>query len=449
MKKNKIVISTVVWGKEYLKIFSNYCLKSLLFSGNVNSKTFNKESIFFIFTERKNLATITKNKYYLILKKIIRIKFKFIKINNNKYETVTKYQKIILDYCQKEKGIFIHIYPDSILNKNYIKNCLKKINYGYKLILCPGPLINLEDYIYNSGKYSIQENLHNFYKRFLYYSYSNNIHIYKFKKDFLFKCFHCHIAAADLNGINTNISNTLDEDLISKYSNPSQIYYSKNREDIGIVSLESALTERGVNYNINIKKQLKINDKEYILALFKNKNQYEIRNFILCNFSTSKNNNSNKSIIIINQLLYSIIIKYLKNINIKIVTSKKKNMVNFFQYYDHKKFEYYLDLSQIRKKREEMHKIDNINIVTQNIFDVLHNKKNSFYIYIAFVVLMFLPIIVQRNFLNLIKKYKLSKFDANALPIYEYLAFFNYNEVSKIVLLKFYLKTILKKLKII
>jgi hypothetical protein len=353
-----------------------------------------------------------------------------------------------LDYCQKEKGIFIHIYPDSILNKDYIKNCLKKINYGYKLILCPGPLINLEDYIYNSGKYSIQESLHNFYKRFLYYSYSNNIQIYKFKKNFLFKCFHCHIAAADLSGINTNISNTLDEDLISKYSNPSQIYYSKNREDIGIVSLESALTERGLNYNINIKKELKINDKEYILALFKNKNQYEIRNFILCNFSTNKKNNV-KLIIKINKILNSIIIKYLKSVNVKTVKSKKKNMLNFFQYYDHKKFEYYLDLNKIRKKREEIHKIDNINIVTQNIFDILHNKKNSFYIYVAFVILMFSPITAQRNVLNLIKKYKFYKFNPKSLPVYEYLAFFNYNEVSKIILLKFYIKTILKKFSII
>ena len=450
MNKNKIVLSTVFWGDEFLKIFSNYCLKSLLLEGNIYSKKFNKESIFLIFTEKKNIEAIKKNKYYLIIKNKIKVVFKVIRIENvNKYEIVTKYQKIILNFCKKKKGIFIHIYPDSILEKNYIKNCLKKINQGYKLILCPGPLINLEDYIYNSGKYTIEKNLHNFYRRFLYYSYTNNIQIYRLEKHYLFKCFHCHIAAADLNGIDTNIKSTLDEDLISKYSNISQIYYSKNKDDIGIISLESILTERGLNYNINIRKELNINDKKYILALLNNKTEYEIRNFFLGNFSTSKNYKLIKLVKKSNKLFYSIINKYLKSLNIKTNKSKKDNMIKFFQYFDIAKFEALLNLNQIKKSKEDLHKINNIITVTENIFKVLHNKKISFYIYFGFVILIFLPIDMQRYLINMLKKYKLSNYDRNSLPVYEYLAFFNYNQVPKIFLLKFYIKTIFKKIKII
>ena len=87
---------------------------------------------------------------------ILFLYWKIYKFSNKetKYVTLLKYQNKSLEFAKKVKyDLYSFIYPDSVFGENHFNSIIKKINDGYKAVLCPGPLIIFEEFhIWNSSK---------------------------------------------------------------------------------------------------------------------------------------------------------------------------------------------------------------------------------------------------------------------------------------------------------
>ena len=69
----KTLLSTVVWGEDYLEIFLEYTLKSLCTHGNLLNKEFSKKSEYIIFTEENYFRSIRNHKNFKKLKKKLKL----------------------------------------------------------------------------------------------------------------------------------------------------------------------------------------------------------------------------------------------------------------------------------------------------------------------------------------------------------------------------------------
>ena len=176
----KIILSTTIWGTEYINNFLNYTLPSLISKGNILDKFEGFQLSFFISTRRKNLSLFNKNKNIKKITKHLNLKYILIddflsNETNDKYQVLRNSQRDILKKSITDNFDFLMLlYPDSIVSENYIKNCIKFIKNS-DLVLSPGPLCSLESYkehlknekkpfAVDSLKKFAFHNLHHFYK---------------------------------------------------------------------------------------------------------------------------------------------------------------------------------------------------------------------------------------------------------------------------------------------
>ena len=91
----KLLLSTAVWGEDYLEIFLEYTLRSLLTSSNLLNKEISKQSKYIIYAESKYIDSIKNHNNFKKLKKIIKVTFIDLKLNggDEKYSNLKNYQK--------------------------------------------------------------------------------------------------------------------------------------------------------------------------------------------------------------------------------------------------------------------------------------------------------------------------------------------------------------------
>ena len=284
----KLFLSTSVWGYDYLEIFLQFTLKSLATKGNLlNKKNFSKIT-YVIFSTEKDLSKIKNHKNFINLSKKINIIIKPLKFSNKetKYVTLLKYQNKSMEFAKKVKhDLYAFIYPDSII---------KKINEGYKAVLCPGPLVIYEEFYkkFNDKNQLINNkilsdlalnNLHPFYQKFKNFSSQNHIKIISDRKNSynIYQSLELHVAILKLNLKNLKIKNSYDEDLlINSNINLDEITYINKCSEGMIISLEHKFSERNkpvlnISENGDLfyskllnKKIHKINLKNYIRGIF-------------------------------------------------------------------------------------------------------------------------------------------------------------------------------------
>ena len=139
----KVLLSTTVWGEEYIEIFLEYTIKSLLTKDNLKNKKISNKSEYLIFTKKKYFKSIQNHSNFKNLKKIINVNLKELSFSKNegKYLSLKNNQNISIKYGYKKHfDYFSFIYPDSIFGENHFKTILEKVEKGAKVVLCPGPL---------------------------------------------------------------------------------------------------------------------------------------------------------------------------------------------------------------------------------------------------------------------------------------------------------------------
>ena len=132
----KLLLSTAVWGEDYLEIFLEYTIKSLLKSKNLLSNKISKKSKYIIYTERKYIPSIKNHNNFKKLNNKIKIIFYHLKNSNSekKYLSLKTYQNFSINYGYKNKfDYFIFIYPDSVFGENHFSTLLSKVKKGFKL----------------------------------------------------------------------------------------------------------------------------------------------------------------------------------------------------------------------------------------------------------------------------------------------------------------------------
>jgi hypothetical protein len=256
----KLLLSTAVWGEDYLEIFLEYTLKSLLTNSNLLSKNISKKSEYLIFAESNYINIIRRHTNFKKLKKKFKIKFLILKIGNSieKYSSLKYYQNLSIQYGYKNKfNYYTFVYPDSVFGENHFQSLFLKIKKGHKVVMCPGPLgtyekffetfkekeinnINLSDFILHD--------LHPFYKIFLKNDINSRIKITEDKeKNYqLYKCFDLHPAIISLSIEDLKIQETYDVDILAnKNIELSDIGYLNHSSEGMIITLESIFSERG------------------------------------------------------------------------------------------------------------------------------------------------------------------------------------------------------------
>ena len=390
----KLLLSTAVWGEDYLEIFLEYTLKSLLSDKNLLCKEISKKSEYLIFAEKKYITLINNHTNLKKIKKIIKIKFKEIKSNNDeKYSKLKQFQNIAIKYGYNNKfDLFSFVYPDSVFGENHFKTLLTKIKKGFKVVLCPGPLGIYEKFFlvfknkkinnYNLSEF-ILENLHPFYKLFFKSGIKNNIKIIENKKKQyqLYKCFDLHVAIISLSIKNLKITKSLDEDLLNNQNVffKDLSYLNHSSEGI-IITLESIYSTRSVN---SIGKQIllsamKTEEHKYDIIKYCDNNFTPLRifnhnnsTFIVSRYNKKKLVIKNESKII--KKYFKIILKE-KNINIE----NKKDI--FDQFIEFKKINLAIKCKFIKKIKQD------VNWNFEKLLDNLLHYKNDKLLYQFFAV---------------------------------------------------------------
>ncbi len=302
----KILLSTAVWGEDYLEIFLEYTLKSLLKSRNLLNKEISRNSEYLIYTKNEHINAIKNHKNFKLLKKEFKISFfDFKKLNiTNKYSSLKIFQNSSIKYGYKNKfEYFSFIYPDSVFGDNHFATLLSKIKKGSKIVMCPGPLGIYENF-YKSFKNKeinnknlsefIIENLHPFYKSFIYNSKKSRISIIENKEENyqIYKCLDLHPAIISFSIKNLKVINTIDEDIL----NNNEIllkdigYLNFSNEGI-IITLESFDSNRAQVLKNHFFKKLKdFNTVDFDIIKYCDKKNlaYHINHHIKGNFIVSE-----------------------------------------------------------------------------------------------------------------------------------------------------------------
>ena len=320
--KFKVFFSSIVWGEEYIYYFLKYTINSLLKKGNLNCEKISKNSVYVIYCKKNEAHLIKNNKIIKRLKSKIKLKIEYMNIqfDKDKYLNVGYFQKKLFDYAQNNQfEIFMHIYPDSIVSKNYFKFCLERHELKYEAVLSPAPLIISED-VKKIDDLSlldnIYKNLHNFYQSFKIINPRNPICILETRKNLFLLCKHLNINSIKIFKENKiNKINSFDEDILKKLEiKKNKIFYAKSNYDFFLVSIESKYSERSIkNQTPYIVKQ-NINDINNYLK--KNNNIYEKNNFLNGIYVFSKIKSKKRL-----KIIYS---KFKKKIHL-IINFKKKN----------------------------------------------------------------------------------------------------------------------------
>jgi hypothetical protein len=346
----KLLLSTAVWGEDYLEIFLEYTIKSLLKSKNLLSNEISEKSKYIIYTERKYIRSIKNHNNFKKLNKKIKIIFYNLKSNNSeeKYLSLKIYQNLSINYGYKNKfDYFIFIYPDSVFGENHFSTLLSKVKKGFKVIMCPGPLGIYEHFfeifknkeINNKNLTSfIIKNLHPFYQSFLYNSISSRLSITENKERNyqIYKCFDLHPAIISLSIKDLKITNTIDEDVLNnKNISLSDIDYLNHSGQGIIITLETFNSARGeLLKNYNFKELKNIDSDIYDVLKYCNKKNslFSVNHHLKGNFIVSEKKPKKFLNLIFAQ---SKKVKHLKNIlrynNVKI-NNKKKIIEQFLEF---------------------------------------------------------------------------------------------------------------------
>ena len=346
----KLLLSTAVWGEDYLEIFLEYTLRSLLTNNNLLNKEISKQSKYIIYAESKYIDSIKNHNNFKKLKKIIKVTFIDLKLDggDEKYSNLKNYQNLSIKYGYQNKyDLFTFIYPDSVFGENHFKTLFSKIKKGYKVVMCTGPLgvyekffevfkdkkinnVNLSDFILH--------NLHPFYKLFLNDRINNWVQITEDKeKSYQFyQCFDLHPAIISFSIKNLKIENTFDADILNnKNINLSNIGYLNHSSEGIIITLESIFSDRGMiseDKNLNDFSHNEYNDSNIfdIIKYSDNKKlSFNISHHLKGGFIVSKKNNKNfSSLLNTNPKKIKMLEKIMKNNSFKVIN--KINIIDEF-----------------------------------------------------------------------------------------------------------------------
>lgn len=270
----RLLLSTCVWGS-YVDLFLNYTLPSLISKGNILSKHKKVEISLIFLISQSDQKKFKKNKN---IKKISNVSYFLIddfmnKKGATKYNILNQSQKKVFEIVNKENFDYLMLfYPDSIFPENYIKNCLRLI-VNSDIVLSPGPLIKLENFIeylkVTKKPYSLSkivkftfDNLHPFYESFTNQKKDNSVNIFSFKDVKIFNCYDLHISILRKKLCKPKIDfDTVDGNYLSKINlDKSRIQYANNPKELFIISYETIFSSRPENhYDIPDYKTLDIN----------------------------------------------------------------------------------------------------------------------------------------------------------------------------------------------
>lgn len=374
--KFKVFFSSIIWGEEYIYYFLKYTINSLLKKGNLNFEKISKDSMYVIYCKKNEAHLIKNNKIIKRLKSKIKLKVEYVdfQFKKDKYSNLGYFQKELFEYAQNNQfEIFMHIYPDSIVSKNYVKFCLERHELKYETVLSPAPLIITED-VKKIDDLSlldnIYKNLHNFYQSFKIINPKNPICILETRKNLFFLCKHLNINSIKISKENKiNKINSFDEDILKKLEiKKNKIFYAKSNYDFFLVSIESKYSERSIkNQKLYIEKQNIYNINNY---LKKDSNIYEKNNFLNGIYVFSKIKSKKER-----EIVYS---KFKKKIHF-IINSETKNN----------------NLRKLEPETVFMHLLKKF---------IKKFKKESGYKFYVFIIYFLLPITVKKIVIFYYKK---------------------------------------------
>lgn len=386
----KLFINVNCWGEDYIDGLIQYTIPCLLISlKNIDKKNLGMIT-FNICTDLDSIKVLKKNSNLQLINKIVNCEFTPIndllkslkQKTKNKYQFLSLVQNLMINYAKKKNfNFFMTLYPDFIFKKNTIKNLIKLIQKEDCDILVPIPQIIKEEVIKEIRTKKIdgvidklEEINFNYLHQIILNNNINEIStntpslFCEIEKDYInFSNYHLHpiLIKLSLNRYKyVPFIKSLDEDFIKSIDYENKYYVIKNSNELLINSL---LGKEELKLN---KHKFDINETVYWL----NSKMYEInKKFSMSTYTILKKSNykiSKKNLEKINT--------WINNINKKILSKKKANYFDDYEYSHTKIFRniqnFLFEIHLLDKKLNKNsfnniiknHKLENISIFLKN-----------------------------------------------------------------------------------
>lgn len=163
-KKDKLVISIIVWG-DYVEKMINYTLKSLMAEGNLPTLVKMKHVIFHIQTDFSGRDAIEKSDIVWKIKSLgVHLQYVLIPdeiIKSIKDDTLTYWMlgaaaSLGIQYARKAEAAYHHSYPDFVYSSRFFSELLRLSQY-HKSILAPGHRADESQFLSSLAPYTTND----------------------------------------------------------------------------------------------------------------------------------------------------------------------------------------------------------------------------------------------------------------------------------------------------
>ena len=145
-----------VWGEEYISLFIELILPSLMAPGNIPHLSKDRDVEFILYTREQDMNVFDKHSVWQELKKIVRTKIVTLESLLEKLNldpgSVSKYS--YMSHCQNDsikrcvidgKALFIPL-GDSFFSSRYLSKAVEKLDRGYKVVFVHGAKVSRQGF---------------------------------------------------------------------------------------------------------------------------------------------------------------------------------------------------------------------------------------------------------------------------------------------------------------
>lgn len=139
-------IVTILWGRQFVDVFTSFCLPSLMSEGNLPQWPFSTRYV--LFTTLEDASRIQKTQIYKRLSTFIEFDFQTIQapgiLANMKFILQAALHGNAVNRAIQENRAVIFISPDNFFCKNALNTLNQYISQGYEVLMTVGPRVELE-----------------------------------------------------------------------------------------------------------------------------------------------------------------------------------------------------------------------------------------------------------------------------------------------------------------
>lgn len=141
----KLYFVTSLWGNDFVKLFINITLPSILSPQNIPAAARHFDICYHIFTSERDILVIQSAAPVQELRKFAKIEYHIITdFGGNKYEIASECYRVATRKAHNSKASIIYVIPDMILADGGIAHIVSRLAHGVRAVLVAGIRVQKE-----------------------------------------------------------------------------------------------------------------------------------------------------------------------------------------------------------------------------------------------------------------------------------------------------------------